>query len=130
MHPLRLLLDGLSVLLVERRPLSGPAALLHAYRWIVDSRDEATGERLDDLEDPFKLYRCHTIMNCAKVCPKGLKPGQGDHGHPPPHAGRVSSLPRPVLQVYASTHERAVEVETICVAVARVEVIAWSARMS
>ncbi len=54
----------------------GPAALLHAYRWIIDSRDEATGERLDDLEDPFKLYRCHTIMNCAKVCPKGLNPAK------------------------------------------------------
>ena len=52
----------------------GPAALLNAYRWIVDSRDEAAGERLDDLEDPFKLYRCHTIMNCAKVCPKSLNP--------------------------------------------------------
>ena len=54
----------------------GPAALLHAYRWIIDSRDEATGERLDDLEDPFKLYRCHTIMNCSKTCPKGLNPAQ------------------------------------------------------
>jgi len=54
----------------------GPAALLHAYRWIIDSRDEMTGERLDDLEDPFKLYRCHTIMNCAKVCPKGLNPAK------------------------------------------------------
>ena len=54
----------------------GPAALLHAYRWIIDSRDEATGERLDDLEDPFKLYRCHTIMNCAKTCPKGLHPAE------------------------------------------------------
>ncbi len=54
----------------------GPATLLAAYRWIVDSRDEATGERLDALEDPFKLYRCHTIMNCAKVCPKGLNPAQ------------------------------------------------------
>ncbi len=52
----------------------GPATLLHAYRWIIDSRDEATGERLDALEDPFKLYRCHTIMNCAQVCPKGLNP--------------------------------------------------------
>jgi succinate dehydrogenase / fumarate reductase iron-sulfur subunit len=52
----------------------GPAVLLQAYRWIVDSRDEATGERLDDLEDPFRLYRCHTIMNCAKACPKGLNP--------------------------------------------------------
>lgn len=52
----------------------GPAALLQAYRWLIDSRDESTGERLDDLEDPFKLYRCHTIMNCAQVCPKGLNP--------------------------------------------------------
>ncbi|HXQ10126.1 MAG TPA: succinate dehydrogenase iron-sulfur subunit [Caulobacteraceae bacterium] len=54
----------------------GPAALLQAYRWIADSRDEATGERLDALEDPFKLYRCHTIMNCAQVCPKGLNPAE------------------------------------------------------
>ena len=54
----------------------GPAALLHAYRWIIDSRDEATGERLDGLEDPFKLYRCHTIMNCTKTCPKGLNPAK------------------------------------------------------
>jgi succinate dehydrogenase / fumarate reductase iron-sulfur subunit len=54
----------------------GPAILLQAYRWIVDSRDEATGERLDQLEDPFKLYRCHTIMNCTKACPKGLNPAQ------------------------------------------------------
>jgi predicted ATPase len=50
--------------------------LLQAYRWIADSRDEATGERLDDLEDPFRLYRCHTIMNCAKTCPKGLNPAK------------------------------------------------------
>lgn len=54
----------------------GPAALLNAYRWIVDSRDEASGERLDELEDPFKLYRCHTIMNCTTVCPKGLNPAK------------------------------------------------------
>jgi succinate dehydrogenase / fumarate reductase, iron-sulfur subunit len=54
----------------------GPAVLLQAYRWLVDSRDEATGERLDDLEDPFRLYRCHTIMNCAKTCPKGLNPAK------------------------------------------------------
>ena len=54
----------------------GPAALLQAYRWIVDSRDEFTGERLDDLEDPFRLYRCHTIMNCTKTCPKGLNPAK------------------------------------------------------
>ena len=54
----------------------GPAALLQAYRWLADSRDEATGERLDNLEDPFRLYRCHTIMNCAKTCPKGLNPAK------------------------------------------------------
>ena len=54
----------------------GPAVLLQAYRWIADSRDEATGERLDELEDPFKLFRCHTIMNCAKACPKGLNPAK------------------------------------------------------
>lgn len=54
----------------------GPAALLHAYRWISDSRDENAGERLDNLEDPFRLYRCHTIMNCAKTCPKGLNPAK------------------------------------------------------
>jgi succinate dehydrogenase / fumarate reductase iron-sulfur subunit len=54
----------------------GPAILLQAYRWLADSRDEMTGERLDDLEDPFRLYRCHTIMNCANVCPKGLNPAK------------------------------------------------------
>ncbi|BCW87457.1 Succinate dehydrogenase iron-sulfur subunit [Alphaproteobacteria bacterium SO-S41] len=54
----------------------GPAALLQSYRWLADSRDEAQGQRLDDLEDPFKLYRCHTIMNCANTCPKGLNPAE------------------------------------------------------
>nr|VFK79087.1 MAG: succinate dehydrogenase / fumarate reductase iron-sulfur subunit [Candidatus Kentron sp. SD] len=54
----------------------GPAALLQAYRWIADSRDEFTGDRLDDLQDPFRLYRCHTIMNCTSTCPKGLNPGK------------------------------------------------------
>jgi succinate dehydrogenase / fumarate reductase, iron-sulfur subunit len=54
----------------------GPAALLQAYRWLIDSRDERQGDRLDALEDPFKLYRCHTIMNCAQVCPKGLNPAE------------------------------------------------------
>ncbi|MBA8667454.1 succinate dehydrogenase iron-sulfur subunit [Holosporaceae bacterium 'Namur'] len=54
----------------------GPAILLQTYRWIIDSRDEFTGERLDDLEDSFKLYRCHTIMNCTKTCPKGLNPAK------------------------------------------------------
>lgn len=54
----------------------GPAALLQAYRWLADSRDEKTNERLDKLEDEFRLYRCHTIMNCAQVCPKGLNPAK------------------------------------------------------
>ncbi len=54
----------------------GPAVLLQAYRWLIDSRDEATGDRLDHLEDPFRLYRCHTIMNCANACPKGLNPAK------------------------------------------------------
>jgi len=54
----------------------GPAILLQSYRWLADSRDEATGERLDELDDSFRLYRCHTIMNCAKTCPKGLNPAK------------------------------------------------------
>ncbi|CAL1358260.1 unnamed protein product [Linum trigynum] len=54
----------------------GPAALLHANRWISDSRDEYTKERLDAVNDEFKLYRCHTILNCARACPKGLNPGK------------------------------------------------------
>jgi len=52
----------------------GPAGLLQAYRFIADSRDEATGDRLDNLEDPYRLFRCHTIMNCVDVCPKELNP--------------------------------------------------------
>ncbi|NDU85196.1 MAG: succinate dehydrogenase iron-sulfur subunit [Ferrovum sp.] len=52
----------------------GPAALLQAYRFIADTRDENTRERLDDLEDPYRLFRCHTIMSCADVCPKELNP--------------------------------------------------------
>ena len=58
----------------------GPAVLLQAYRWLADSRDEAAGERLDDLEDPFRLYRCHTIMNCTTACPKGLNPAKAIAG--------------------------------------------------
>lgn len=54
----------------------GPAILLQAYRWIADSRDDHKGERLDELMDPFRLYRCHTIMNCTKTCPKGLNPSK------------------------------------------------------
>jgi succinate dehydrogenase / fumarate reductase iron-sulfur subunit len=52
----------------------GPAGLLQAYRFLADSRDEATNERLDNLEDPYRLFRCHSIMNCVDVCPKGLNP--------------------------------------------------------
>jgi succinate dehydrogenase / fumarate reductase, iron-sulfur subunit len=54
----------------------GPSVLIQAYRWLADSRDESTGDRLDALEDPFKLYRCHTIMNCTRTCPKGLNPAR------------------------------------------------------
>lgn len=54
----------------------GPAALLQAWRWLADSRDEGAEERLDNLEDPFRLYRCHTILNCTRTCPKGLNPGK------------------------------------------------------
>ena len=92
MYPVCLLLDVLPELLVEFRSLSrsgfdglcyivvarylGPAALLQANRWVHDSRDEAPGARLDNLEDPFRLYRCHTILNCSKACPKGLNPAK------------------------------------------------------
>jgi len=54
----------------------GPAVLMQAYRWIIDSRDQHSAERLDKLRDPFSVYRCHTIMNCTKTCPKGLNPGR------------------------------------------------------
>jgi len=54
----------------------GPAILLQSYRWLADSRDQRTGERLDRLDDPFRLYRCHTIMNCTRTCPKGLNPAR------------------------------------------------------
>jgi succinate dehydrogenase / fumarate reductase iron-sulfur subunit len=58
----------------------GPAALLQSYRFLVDTRDKATSERLDELEDPFKLFRCHSIMNCVEACPKGLNPALAIHG--------------------------------------------------
>ncbi|WP_297324790.1 succinate dehydrogenase iron-sulfur subunit [Nitrosomonas sp.] len=54
----------------------GPAGLLQAYRFLADSRDQATAERLDNLEDPYRLFRCHSIMNCVDACPKGLNPTQ------------------------------------------------------
>ncbi len=53
----------------------GPAVLMQAYRWMIDSRDEFGYERRRALQDPFSVYRCHTIMNCTKTCPKGLNPG-------------------------------------------------------
>lgn len=62
----------------------GPAGLLQAYRFIIDSRDQATNARLDDLEDPYRLFRCHGIMNCVEVCPKGLNPTEA--------IGRIKSL--------------------------------------
>ncbi len=62
----------------------GPAGLLQAYRFIADSRDTAANERLDNLEDPYRLFRCHTIMNCVDVCPKGLNPALA--------IGRIRSL--------------------------------------
>ncbi len=52
----------------------GPAALLQAYRFLADSRDQATTERLEELDGPYRMFRCHTIMNCVNVCPKGLNP--------------------------------------------------------
>jgi succinate dehydrogenase / fumarate reductase iron-sulfur subunit len=58
--------------------------LLNAYRFIADSRDQATSERLDNLDDPYRLFRCHTIMNCVDVCPKGLNPSAA--------IGRIRSL--------------------------------------
>ena len=69
--------------------ISAPRSLLQAYRWLIDSRDEARGERLDNLEDPFRLYRCHTIMNCAKTCPKGLNPAKAIVAHQE-HDGRAA----------------------------------------
>ena len=97
MHPLLLLLDLLPELLVESRTkYLGPSILLQSYRWLADSRDQHTGERLDRLEDPFRLYRCHTIMNCTRTCPKGLNPAhaigrdQGNDGR-----ARMSSSRRP-----------------------------------
>ena len=72
MHPVRLLLHLLPQQTGgTRRSTWVPPPCCKAYRWLADSRDEARGERLDYLEEPFKLYRCHTIMNCAQVCPKG-----------------------------------------------------------
>ena len=54
----------------------GPAVLMQAYRWIIDSRDNKAAERLEKLRDPYSVFRCHTIMNCTRTCPKGLNPGK------------------------------------------------------
>ena len=58
----------------------GPAVLLQSYRWLQDSRDESRAERLEELDDAFKVYRCHTIMNCTQTCPKGLNPAEAISG--------------------------------------------------
>jgi succinate dehydrogenase / fumarate reductase iron-sulfur subunit len=76
MHPVLLLLDGMPSYWWNSERYLGPAVLLQAYRWIADSRDATTGERLDEFEDPFRLYRCHTIMNCTRTCPKNLNPAK------------------------------------------------------
>jgi succinate dehydrogenase/fumarate reductase-like Fe-S protein len=76
MHSLRLLQHRLSRLFVDQRALPRAGRPATGAAWIMDSRDEASGERLDNLEDPFRLYRCHTIMNCAKPCPRGLNPAK------------------------------------------------------
>ncbi|MBK6006832.1 succinate dehydrogenase iron-sulfur subunit [Ramlibacter ginsenosidimutans] len=80
----------------------GPAGLLQAYRFIVDSRDQATRQRLDDLNDTYRLFRCRTIMNCAEVCPKGLEPSHAIEeirmmiaGLPVPRGGLDVHSPRP-----------------------------------
>ena len=78
----------------------GPAVLMQAYRWIADSRDAMTKERLRALDDEFKLYRCHQIMNCTRVCPKGLNPakvrrGGGGHGGRRIQDCGTHFLPRP-----------------------------------
>ena len=88
----------------------GPAALLQAYRWLIDSRDEAQGERLDNLEDPFRLYRCHTIMNCAKTCPKGLNPAKAIAQYQE-HDDRAAALSRVSGSNKSSTSGRARRVE-------------------
>ena len=71
-----LVVEILSELLVEFDEYLGPAVLMQAYRWIEDSRDENTEERIEFVNDAMKLYRCKTIMNCSNTCPKGLNPGQ------------------------------------------------------
>merc|ERR1719216_527735 len=76
MYPVRLLHDLLPVVLVEPGVLPGARVLQQAYRWIADSRDQYTEERLAWVNDTMKLYRCHGIMNCTNCCPKGLDPAK------------------------------------------------------
>ncbi|CAN7943237.1 unnamed protein product, partial [Ixodes pacificus] len=74
----------------------GPAALMQVYRWVIDSRDDNTQERLKRLEDPFSMYRCHTIMNCTKTCPKSLNPGRAI-GELKKLVSGISQKPKPDL---------------------------------
>ncbi|CAG9761156.1 unnamed protein product [Ceutorhynchus assimilis] len=78
----------------------GPAVLMQAYRWIIDSRDEATSKRLDKMRDPFSAFRCHTIMNCTKTCPKGLNPGKAI-AEIKKLLGGVATKPKPQLDPVA-----------------------------
>ncbi|SPP73043.1 succinate dehydrogenase [ubiquinone] iron-sulfur subunit, mitochondrial [Drosophila guanche] len=78
----------------------GPAVLMQAYRWIIDSRDENSAERLSKLKDPFSVYRCHTIMNCTRTCPKGLNPGRAIAEIKKLLAG-IASKPEPKLETAA-----------------------------
>jgi len=75
----------------------GPAAIMQAYRWIIDSRDEGTRKRLLNLRDPFSVFRCHTIMNCTKTCPKGLNPGKAI-AEVKKLVTRVQSKPKPEME--------------------------------
>ena len=74
MHPVCLLLHILPSFWWNPDKFVGPSGLLNAYRFIADSRDTITNERLDNLNDPYRLFRCHTIMNCVDACPKHLNP--------------------------------------------------------
>ena len=76
MHNVRLLFNCVPKLLGNGDKYLGPAVLLQAYRWIIDSRDEERKQRLEKVADELKLYRCHTILNCTNACPKGLNPAK------------------------------------------------------
>ena len=70
------IIGELFILLIQTEEINFLKIEFQAYRWMIDSRDELTNERLDRLRDPFSVFRCHTIMNCTKACPKGLNPGK------------------------------------------------------